>query len=104
MSLAYADRHFLRTRALIERYRVRALGYGGYDCPSGLCSADLSGRAALASANSVPNQVAALSGCVVSTFEHGCGLVVIYNIYNSTILTAPESALPAQTRRNRTTA
>lgn len=72
-SVEYADRHFPNTRELLKKYRIHPNGQGMYDCADGLCSADLSFMS-LVGANSIPNQVAALSGCVSSSTRRLCGL------------------------------
>lgn len=72
-SVEYADRHFPNTRELLRKYRIHRHGQGGYDCANGLCSADFSFMS-LVGANSIPNQVAALSGCLSSSTRRLCGL------------------------------
>ncbi|KAL3921537.1 MAG: hypothetical protein SGILL_002698 [Bacillariaceae sp.] len=76
VSQQYADRHFSKTRELLKGYRVQMNEKNGsFDCPSGLCSADFA-DVSLVGANSIPNQIAALAGCLGSTTEHTrmCGL------------------------------
>jgi len=74
VSGSYADRHFPKTREFLKRYRVHPTENGTYQCHNGLCSADFTQRITLAGANSIPNQVASLSGCLSSDFDHLCGL------------------------------
>ena len=76
VSGSYADRHFPKTREFLQKYRVRPSGHGQYQCYDGLCSADFTNRVTLAGASSIPNQVASLSGCLSSDFDHLCGLNV----------------------------
>ena len=73
VSLAYAERHFPKTREFLKKFRIQRTEDGSYDCPFGMCSADFSSRVSLVGANSVPNQVAALSGCVSSSYDELCG-------------------------------
>jgi Protein of unknown function (DUF229) len=74
VSGSFADRHFPKTREFLQRYRVRPSSDGTYHCNDGLCSADFTERVTLAGASSIPNQVASLSGCLTSDFDHLCGL------------------------------
>lgn len=73
VSGAFADRHFPKTREFLQRFRVHYTNNGTYECSDGICSADFTERITLAGANSIPNQVAALSGCLSSGFDHSCG-------------------------------
>jgi len=63
VSVAHADRHYTRTRALLEKYRLRRGEDGKFQCASGLCAADFA-RFSTTGRNSIPNQVSALSGCI----------------------------------------
>ena len=72
VSLAHADRHFPKTRELLKRFRIKRSG-DDYKCSFGICSADFSSHVSLVGASSIPNQVAALSGCVTSSKEDLCG-------------------------------
>jgi hypothetical protein len=74
VSQEYADRHFPMTRELLKEYRLRwNEETRQFDCPSEICSADFS-KVSLVGANSIPNQVAALSGCLSSSSKNVCGL------------------------------
>ncbi len=75
VSQEYADRHFPKTRELLEKYRIKRNGENKFECTDGFCSAEFP-YTALVGANSVPNQVAALSGCITSTTQELCGLNV----------------------------
>ncbi len=74
VSGAFADRHFPKTREFLKQFRVHRVHNGTHRCVDGVCSADFTERITLAGANSIPNQVAALSGCISSDFEHSCGI------------------------------
>lgn len=73
VSQEYADRHFPKTRELLEKYRIKRNGENKFECTDGFCSAEFP-YTALVGANSVPNQVAALSGCITATTQEFCGL------------------------------
>ncbi|KAG7362823.1 DUF229 domain containing protein [Nitzschia inconspicua] len=74
VSQEYADRHFPKTRELLKEYRIRLNAKTGqHNCKKGLCSAEFS-YVSLVGANSIPNQVAALSGCLSSSTQKMCGL------------------------------
>jgi len=73
VSQEYADRHFPKTRELLEKYRIKRNDESRFECTDGICSAEFP-YTALVGANSVPNQVAALSGCITSTIQEDCGL------------------------------
>jgi hypothetical protein len=72
VSLEYADRHFPKTRELLKKFQIHRTNTG-YKCLSGFCSADFSSHVSLAGANSIPNQVAALAGCVTTKDDQLCG-------------------------------
>jgi len=74
VSLEYADRHFPKTRELLKRYRIKPNDKMEYECIDGICSAEFP-HTSLVGANSIPNQVAALGGCITSTFQELCGFV-----------------------------
>lgn len=74
VSVEYADRHFPKTRELLKKYRIKRNDKNEYECINGVCSAEFP-YTSLVGANSIPNQVAALSGCVSSTDQQLCGLV-----------------------------
>ena len=75
-SQQYADRHFPKTRELLKEYRIKQSGETEYDCMDGICSAEFT-HGSLVGANSIPNQVAALSGCITATTEDLCGFDLI---------------------------
>jgi len=70
VSFAYADRHFPKTRELLEQYRPQKEGRG-YNCLDGLCSAEIP-FFSVVGANSIPNQASALGGCIVLTGPEQC--------------------------------
>ena len=86
ISSHYADRHLPKTRELLKNYRItkkkkkkegRNSDQGEYEydyvCPNkGICSAEFP-FTSLVGANTIPNQVAALSGCISSTMHELCG-------------------------------
>jgi hypothetical protein len=74
VSREYADRHFPKTRELLKRYRLQQR-QNHYECRESMCSADFS-FVSLAGANSIPNQVAALSGCISTSTDkkNMCGV------------------------------
>ena len=79
VSRAYADRHFPRTRELLQRYRLRGNDIGGSNEDAGLhcgnqrwCSADFSAFSVFGGPNSIPNQVSYMSGCMVTTGPEHC--------------------------------
>lgn len=65
VSFAYADRHFPRTRELLRRHRMQQSG-SGFECKNQLCSAEFP-YFSVSGPNSIPNQVSAFSGCIVTT-------------------------------------
>lgn len=67
VSLEYADRHFPKTRELLKRYRIKPNDKMEYECIDGICSAEFP-HTLLVGANSIPNQVAALGGCITCGF------------------------------------
>lgn len=81
VSRAYADRHFPKTRELLNKYRLRSLQTRDreeststpvYECNSTKwCSAEFS-QLAVVGPNSIPNQIAAFSGCFVTTLAENC--------------------------------
>ena len=82
VSGAYADRHFPQTRELLSTYRLRPQepshgdgldgGSKKIECNSAKwCSAELS-RFTVVGPNSIPNQIAAFSGCLVTTGPENC--------------------------------
>jgi hypothetical protein len=73
VSVTYADRHFRRSREVLNKYRIKR-SKEGYECLSGICSADFSAGVSIAGPNSITNQVAALSGCVSSPSGDTCGM------------------------------
>ncbi len=75
-SQQYADRHFPKTRELLKKYRIKKTGETEYDCMDGICSAEFP-HSSLVGANSIPNQVAALSGCISSTADDLCGFLSV---------------------------
>ena len=77
VSLAYAERHFPKTRELLKKYRIKRNDKNEYECIEGICSAEFP-YTSLVGANSVPNQVAALSGCISSTTQDLCGFDLDY--------------------------
>ena len=74
VSVEYADRHFPKTRELLKRYQIKKKNNDEYECIHGICSAEFR-YTSLVGANSIPNQVAALSGCISSSTKELCGLV-----------------------------
>ena len=72
VSQEYADRHFPKTRELLEKYRIKRIGENEYECAHDICSVKFP-YTQLVGANSIPNQVAALSGCVSTSLEDVCG-------------------------------
>jgi hypothetical protein len=74
VSLEYADRHFPKTRELLKKYRIKPNDKMEYECIDGICSAEFP-YTSLVGANSIPNQVAALSGCITSSTQEHCGFV-----------------------------
>ena len=74
VSLEYADRHFPKTRELLKKYRIKPNDKMEYECIDGICSAEFP-YTSLVGANSIPNQVAALAGCITSTTQELCGFV-----------------------------
>lgn len=73
VSLSYADRHFPKTRELLNRYRARQTK-AGIDCLDQFCSVEFP-LFSVTGANSIPNQVSAFSGCIVTTGTERCGSV-----------------------------
>jgi hypothetical protein len=74
VSQQYADRHFPKTRELLKQHRMQwNKQTSAFDCPYSLCSADFA-NVSLVGANSIPNQIAALAGCLGSTTDQLCGL------------------------------
>lgn len=74
VSQAYADRHFPRTRELLDSMRLRRRGKDeSYLCGKNntLCSVEFP-KFSVTGASSIPNQVAVLSGCVVTTGPELC--------------------------------
>ena len=81
VSRAYADRHFPKTRELLSKYRLRPQEASDgeafsttpiYKCNSTKwCSAEFS-QMAVVGPNSIPNQIAAFSGCFVTTGPENC--------------------------------
>ena len=82
VSRAYADRHFPKTKELLRRFRLKprqkdssegeVSSLPSYECNSTKwCSADFS-EFAVAGPNSIPNQVAAFGGCIVTTGPENC--------------------------------
>jgi hypothetical protein len=74
VSLQYADRHFPKTRELLKRYRINRNDENEFECPYNVCSAEFL-SSSLVGANSIPNQAAALSGCISSPADELCGIV-----------------------------
>lgn len=74
VSLEYANRHFPKTRELLKKYRIKQVDENDFECLSGMCSAEFP-YTSLVGANSIPNQVAALSGCISTTTQELCGIV-----------------------------
>ena len=74
MSLQYTDRHLPKTRELLKRYRINRNDGNEFECPYNVCSAEFS-FTSLVGANSIPNQVAALNGCINSPADELCGIV-----------------------------
>jgi len=71
VSKAYAERHLPLTMQFLRKHQLRRDGSGDLHCPAGVCALDFE-RFAVVGANSVANQVPALSGCVVSRFHESC--------------------------------
>ena len=71
VSKAYAERHLPLTMQVLRKHQVRKDNRGNLQCTSGVCALDFE-RFAVAGANSVANQVPALSGCIVSRFHKSC--------------------------------
>lgn len=71
VSVAYADRHLPQTRAFLKRYKMRKSPSGEIECNNGVCSPEFK-YFSLNGPNSVANQIAALSGCVVNRFNQRC--------------------------------
>lgn len=71
VSLAYADRHLSKTRSFLKRYRMKLSSSGVLECNGGICAPDFT-HFSLNGPNSVANQVAALSGCLVTRFHESC--------------------------------
>jgi Protein of unknown function (DUF229) len=71
VSLAYADRHLPKTRSFLKSHRMTRSGSGQIQCSGGICAPDFT-HFSLNGPNSIANQVAALSGCIVVRFHDGC--------------------------------
>lgn len=71
VSVAYADRHLPQTQAFLKRYKMRKSPNGEIECSNGVCSPEFK-YFSLNGPNSVANQIAALSGCVVARFHERC--------------------------------
>jgi len=64
VSMSAAERHFPKTRQLLERHRIiDHTTSNAKHCPTGFCSAIFS-KTSVVGQNSIPNQLAALSGCI----------------------------------------
>ena len=78
VSTAYADRHFPRTRELLNRMRLRKndTTTSGFTCDANeiLCAAEFETFSVVGS-NSIPNQIAAFGGCVVTTGPENCNIL-----------------------------
>ena len=75
VSKAYADRHFPRTRELLHSLRLRpnSTDPSGFSCGGNetLCAAEFQSFSVVG-ANSMPNQIAAFGGCVVTAGPERC--------------------------------
>ena len=69
-SAAYADRHFPLTREFLKKHRIRKES-AAPSCAGGICAAEFP-IFSVVGPNSIANQVAALSGCVVTRFHQSC--------------------------------
>jgi hypothetical protein len=71
VSKAYAERHLPLTMRLLLKHQLTRDNRGHLHCTDGICALDFE-RFAVVGANSVANQVPALSGCVVSRYHASC--------------------------------
>ena len=63
VSLEYAERHFPLTSSILKKHNIKKLKSGRYSCYNKVCSARFDG-ASVVGVNSIPNQIAELSGCM----------------------------------------
>jgi Protein of unknown function (DUF229) len=79
VSVPYADRHFPRTRELLHSLRLRQSDKdpSGFTCNANetVCSAEFEAFSVVG-ASSIPNQIAAFGGCVVTVGPERCGQLV----------------------------
>jgi hypothetical protein len=87
VSQAYADRHFPRTRELLNSMRLTKTENNGFKCGQNdtLCSADFK-EFSVIGASSIPNQVGALGGCIVTVGPERCQMLEV-DAHNRTICT-----------------
>jgi len=77
VSIAYADRHFPKTRELLKQHRIHYKhenadnGEQKMECLDGLCAADFT-HFGVTGPNSITNQVSALAGCISSPPNKMC--------------------------------
>ena len=80
VSTAYADRHFPRTRELLNSMRLRKSDNvtSGLTCDAKekFCAAEFETFSVVGS-NSIPNQVAAFGGCIVTTGPENCSILQV---------------------------
>lgn len=72
VSFAYADRHFTKTRDLLHRHRIQR-SEDDLNCKDQICSAEFP-FFSVTGANSIPNQISAFGGCIVTTGPERCSL------------------------------
>lgn len=67
VSLMSAERLFPRTQQVLKRHKISVDSEGKLYCPKGVCSATFE-KSSIVGRNSIPNQLAALSGCINQNF------------------------------------
>ena len=71
VSLPYAERHLPKTRSFLRSHRMTRSSTGQIQCRGGICAPEFN-LFSLNGPNSIANQVAALSGCLVVRFHDSC--------------------------------
>ena len=63
VSVAYAERHFPLTNQVLKEHRIQHHENENFSCLHGFCSVTFD-KGSVVGANSIPNQIAELSGCI----------------------------------------